>query len=54
MPRSPSSVPAQGSARAVARRLGTEGFTVAVVSRNQDRVNSLAGDLTTAGVAARG
>ena len=43
-----------GLGAAVARRFGTEGFTVAVMSRSQDRVDSLAGDLTTAGVAARG
>jgi NAD(P)-dependent dehydrogenase (short-subunit alcohol dehydrogenase family) len=47
-------VPAPGLGAAVARRFGTEGFTVAVMYRSQDRVDSLAGDLTTAGVTARG
>ena len=43
-----------GLGAAVARRFGTEGFAVAVVSRSQDRVDALVGDLTTAGVTARG
>jgi short-subunit dehydrogenase len=41
-------------AAAAARRFGTESFSVAVVSRSQDRVDALAGDLTRAGETARG
>jgi len=43
-----------GLGAAVARRFGTEGFSVAVISRSQDRVDALAADLTRAGVTARG
>ena len=35
-----------GLGAAVARRFGTEGFSVAVISRSQDRVDALAADLT--------
>ena len=35
-----------GLGAAVARRFGTESFSVAVVSRSQDRVDALAADLT--------
>ena len=43
-----------GLGAAVARRFGTEGFAVALLSRSQDRVDALAGELTAAGVIARG
>ena len=38
-----------GLGAAVARRFGTESFSVAVLSRSQDRVDALAGDLTRPG-----
>jgi aryl-alcohol dehydrogenase-like predicted oxidoreductase/NADP-dependent 3-hydroxy acid dehydrogenase YdfG len=43
-----------GLGAAVARRFGAEGFSVAVISRHQDRVDALAADLAAAGVTARG
>jgi NADP-dependent 3-hydroxy acid dehydrogenase YdfG len=43
-----------GLGAAVARRFGAEGFSVAVLSRQQDRVDALAADLAAAGVNARG
>ncbi|HEY5979519.1 MAG TPA: SDR family NAD(P)-dependent oxidoreductase [Microlunatus sp.] len=43
-----------GLGAAVARRFGAEGFSVAVVSRQQEHVDALAADLAAAGVTARG
>ena len=43
-----------GLGSAVARRFGREGFAVALVARDQARLDGLAGDLATAGVTARG
>src|SRR5689334_11306044 len=43
-----------GLGAAVARRFSTEGFSVAVLSRRQDRVDALANDLAAVGVTARG
>lgn len=43
-----------GLGAAVARRFGREGFGVALVSRNQERVDALAAGLAGAGVTARG
>jgi NAD(P)-dependent dehydrogenase (short-subunit alcohol dehydrogenase family) len=43
-----------GLGAAVARRFGAEGFTVALVSRNQERLDQLAADLQADGVTARG
>lgn len=44
----------RGLGAAVARQFGRAGFDVALLSRNQDRVNALAADLTSEGVPARG
>ena len=44
----------QGLGAAVARRFGREGFTVALVSRHQGRVDALASQLQADGVTARG
>ncbi len=44
----------RGLGAAVARRFGAEGFTVALISRNQARVDSLADELTAEGIPARG
>ena len=46
MTTSPSSAPAQGSARPSPAASAPKGFAVAVVSRSQDRVDALAADLT--------
>jgi NADP-dependent 3-hydroxy acid dehydrogenase YdfG len=43
-----------GLGAAVARRFGSEGFTVALISRDQARLDAMAADLATAGVTARG
>lgn len=43
-----------GLGAAVARRFGAEGFTVGLISRNQERLDALAADLGRAGVRARG
>jgi NADP-dependent 3-hydroxy acid dehydrogenase YdfG len=43
-----------GLGAAVARRFGAESFSIAVLSRQQDRVDALAADLSTSGVTARG
>ena len=43
-----------GLGAAVARRFGAEGFSVALISRSQDRVDALAAELSAAGVTARG
>lgn len=43
-----------GVGRAVARRFGREGFAAALISRNQDKVDALAGELTADGVTVRG
>src|SRR4051794_18185070 len=43
-----------GLGAAVARRFGREGFDVALVSRDQERVNALAADLAGQGIEARG
>jgi NADP-dependent 3-hydroxy acid dehydrogenase YdfG len=44
----------QGLGAAAARRFGTEGLHVALISRNQEHVDSLAGQLSSADVTARG
>jgi NADP-dependent 3-hydroxy acid dehydrogenase YdfG len=44
----------QGLGAAVARRFDAEGFTVALLSRDQHRVDQLAADLTAEGITARG
>lgn len=44
----------RGLGRAVARRFGSEGFSVALLSRNQSRVDALADELGAEGVHARG
>jgi short-subunit dehydrogenase len=38
----------------IAQRFGREGFDVALISRNQERVNALAADLATDGIRAKG
>jgi NADP-dependent 3-hydroxy acid dehydrogenase YdfG len=43
-----------GLGAAVARRFGREGFSVALISRDQSKLDALAADLTTAGVTASG
>ena len=43
-----------GLAAAVARRFGAEGFSVALISRNPDRVDALAKELVNEGVQAKG
>jgi NADP-dependent 3-hydroxy acid dehydrogenase YdfG len=43
-----------GLGAAVARRFGREGFAVALVARDQAKLDALAGDLTAAGVTTRG
>ena len=43
-----------GLGLAVARRFGREGFTVALIARNQTRVDNLAATLTAEGIGARG
>ncbi|TFD23380.1 SDR family oxidoreductase [Cryobacterium sp. TMS1-13-1] len=43
-----------GLGAAVARRFGAEGFTVALISRNQGRVDALADELVTEGITAKG
>jgi len=42
-----------GLGAAAARRFGAEGFTVGLISRNQDRLDALADELGTSGVTAR-
>jgi NAD(P)-dependent dehydrogenase (short-subunit alcohol dehydrogenase family) len=44
----------RGLGAAIARKFGTEGYDVALISRNQERVDALAADLHTEGVNARG
>lgn len=44
----------RGLGAAVARRFGAEGFSVALISRNRARVDSLAEDLRAEGISARG
>ena len=44
----------RGLGAAVARRFGAEGFAVALISRNQQRLDALAADLTAEGITARG
>ena len=43
-----------GLGAAVARRFGAEGFTVALISRNQGRVDALAAELGNEGITAKG
>ena len=43
-----------GLGAAVARRFGAEGFAVGLISRNQERLDALAGELAKDGVRARG
>lgn len=43
-----------GLGAAAARRFGTAGFSVALLARSQERLNVLAGELTTAGITAAG
>ncbi|MEW2570633.1 SDR family NAD(P)-dependent oxidoreductase [Streptomyces sp. NPDC047070] len=43
-----------GLGAAVARRFGREGFDIALISRNQERLDALAADLARDGVSARG
>jgi NADP-dependent 3-hydroxy acid dehydrogenase YdfG len=43
-----------GLGAAVARRFGSEGFSVALIARNQDRLDALAADLASEGFTARG
>ena len=44
----------QGLGAAIARKFGTEGFNIALVSRNQERLDSLAAELADQGFTARG
>lgn len=44
----------QGLGAAIARKFGSEGLSVALISRNQERLDSLAADLTSEGITARG
>ncbi|MDR6120052.1 short-subunit dehydrogenase [Aeromicrobium sp. SORGH_AS981] len=44
----------RGLGAAVARRFGKEGFAVALLARNQERVDALAADLQAEGIDARG
>ena len=44
----------RGVGAAVARRFGAEGFAVALLSRNQGRLDALATDLAADGVQAQG
>ncbi|WP_433697247.1 SDR family NAD(P)-dependent oxidoreductase [Nocardiopsis sp. CA-288880] len=44
----------RGLGAAVARRFGLEGFGIALVSRNQERLDALAADLAAEGLTARG
>ena len=44
----------RGLGAAVARRFGAEGYDIALISRNQQNVDSLAADLTDTGLSARG
>ena len=43
-----------GLGAAVARRFGAEGFSVGLISRNQDRLDTLAAELAAEGITARG
>ena len=43
-----------GLGAAVARRFGAEGFSVALIARNQERVDALAAQLVSEGIEARG
>lgn len=43
-----------GLGAAVARRFGAEGFSIALISRNQTRVDALAAELVAEGITARG
>ena len=44
----------KGLGAAVARRFGKEGFSVALISRNQERLDALATELADDGVQAKG
>ena len=44
----------QGLGASIARRFGKEGFDIALISRNQDRLDALASDLSDQGFTARG
>ena len=44
----------KGLGAAVARKFGAEGFEIALISRNQERVDQLAADLQAEGLTARG
>jgi NADP-dependent 3-hydroxy acid dehydrogenase YdfG len=44
----------RGLGVAVARKFGAEGFDIALISRSQEHVDALAGDLTSEGLSARG
>lgn len=44
----------KGLGASIARRFGREGFSVALISRNQERLDELAGILATEGITARG
>jgi NAD(P)-dependent dehydrogenase (short-subunit alcohol dehydrogenase family) len=44
----------KGLGAAVARRFGAEGFSIALISRNQGRVDALAEELGTEGITAKG
>jgi short-subunit dehydrogenase len=43
-----------GLGAAVARRFGREGFSVALISRDQSKLDAMAGELTASGVTAKG
>lgn len=44
----------QGLGASVARRFGADGFDVALIARNQDRLDAVAGQLASEGINARG
>ncbi|MFG6444650.1 SDR family NAD(P)-dependent oxidoreductase [Microbacterium sp. P07] len=43
-----------GLGAAIARRFGSDGHSIALIARNQDRLNALAAELTQTGITARG